>query len=134
MNSAWQFVITDENRGELLALIRDAPAGWRLALAGPAHTTLQRKKFNAMARDIAGQVQIAGEHLTQKEMKEWLVAAWRQQKMLPGDARGTIVFVGEGLGKKSIPEVSELIELAYAFGSERGVKWSKEAQQETEPE
>lgn len=115
-----------------MQLIREMPAGWRLFVAEPAHTPLQRKKFNAMCTDLSRQVKLGDEQLSQEEWKHWIVAAWKQQRMLPGDQAGTIVFVGEGLKKKSITQVSDLIELAYATGTERGVVWSKESQQPTE--
>lgn len=131
---SWEITVTDDraDREALLQLVRELPAGWRLHVAGPAHTTLQRKKFNAMCGDLAKQVKIGGDQLTQEEMKHWLVAAWKQQTMLPGDQRGAIVFVGEGLRKKAKADVAELIELAYAVGAEREVVWSKQSQQPTE--
>lgn len=129
---SWEFTITDENRAELLGLLRDAPAGWRVTLERPAHTDLQRKKFNAMCGDLAKQVLWDGERLTATEWKHWLTAAWEQQKMVRGDARGTIVFVGTGLGRRGRADVADLIELAYCFGAEREVKWSKEAHYTTE--
>lgn len=130
---SWEIPITSdrEDREALIQLIRQMPVGWRLFVSEPVHTPLQRKKFNAMCTDLSRQVKLGDEHLSQQEWKHWLVAAWKHQRMLPGE-QGTIVFVGEGLKKRSIVDVSELIELAYATGAERDVVWSKESQQPTE--
>lgn len=128
---SWQFTISDDplEREELLELVRRMPAGWRFHVAEPVHTTMQRKKFNAMCNDLAKQVPLFGMKVKPVEMKHWLVGAWRQQTMLPGWQAGTLIFVGEGLKGKSKPQASELIELAYAFGAENDVVWSKETQQ-----
>lgn len=126
---SWLFDITEENRADLIAMIRDAPAGWRMALAEPEHTPLQRKKFNAMCGDLSRQVTLGHDRLTQEEFKHWIVAAWKQQKMVEGDQRGSIVFVGEGLKKKSKADVAELIEVAFAFGASRDVVWSEKSKQ-----
>ena len=129
----WEIPVTDDRaeREALVELIRTMPAGWRVFVAEPVHTPLQRKKFNAMCNDLARQVLLFGEKVTPVEMKHWLVAAWRQQTMLPGWQAGTLIFVGEGLGKKSKPQAAELIELAYAFGAQQDppVVWSKETLQ-----
>lgn len=125
---SWVFTIDDTNRRDLLDLVRTAPAGWRFALERPIYTDLQRMKFNAMCGDLARQVVWNGEKLSAKEWKHWLTAAWNQQRMVAGLEPGTIVFVGDGLGKKSAATVSDLIELAYWFGCLRGVEWSEKAQ------
>jgi hypothetical protein len=124
---SWVFTIDNTNRRDMLGLVRDAPAGWRFALERPIYTDLQRMKFNAMCGDLAKQVLWDGEQLSATEWKHWLTAAWKQQRMVRGMEPGTIVFVGEGLQKKSAATVSNLIELAYWFGTQQGVEWSEKA-------
>lgn len=123
----WEYVLDETVRADTLVLIRRAPAGWRITVEEEAHTDLQRMKFNAMCGDLARQVLWDGERLSPVEWKHWLTAAAKQQRMVRGLEPGTIVFVGEGLGRKAKAEVSDLIELAYWFGTQQGVTWSKRA-------
>lgn len=123
----WEFVLENDLRADCLKLVREAPAGWRITVEQDPYTDLQRKKFNAMCGDLSRQVLWDGERLRPVEWKHWLTAAAKQQRMVRGLEPGTIVFVGEGLGRKSKAEVVDLIELAYWFGTQRGVQWSEGA-------
>lgn len=127
----WEFIVDEDTRADLLQLIREAPTGWRITFEEAPYTDPQRMKFNAMCGDIARQVEWHGERLTPNEWKHWFDGAWRQLRMVRGLERGAIVFVGTGLGKgkgrKSKATVSDLIELAYWFGTQRGVIWSEGA-------
>lgn len=123
----WEYVLDEGVRADTLKLIREAPAGWRITVEEEGYTDLQRMKFNAMCGDLARQVLWDGERLRPVEWKNWLTAAAKQQRMVRGLEPGTIVFVGEGLGRKAKAEVSDLIELAYWFGTQHGVTWSERA-------
>lgn len=123
----WEYVLDDTVRADTLALVREAPNGWRITVEEEAYTDLQRMKFNAMCGDLSKQVLWDGERLRPVEWKHWLTAAIKQLRMVRGLEPGTIVFVGEGLARKAKAEVSDLIELAYWFGTQHGVTWSERA-------
>ncbi|EME1833560.1 recombination protein NinB [Cronobacter sakazakii] len=53
------------------------------------------------------------------------------QRSAPG-INGGFVVLGQSTSKMKVSEFSELLELIYAFGAERGVQWSEDAQEAIE--
>lgn len=133
MTDRQEFTISDTNRGEIALaiaqLVYSAPAGYVVAISEAARTILQNKKLWPMLTDISRQVRWDDETLTPIEWKDWFTAALRQQRMVRGMDARTIVFVGESTRGLSKREFSDLIELMYAFGSERFVVWSEKSKQ-----
>lgn len=74
-------------------------------------------------RDIAGQVQWYGEWYNEDEWKQIFTAFIRKQKIAPG-LEGGMVLIGLSTQKMSKQQMTDLIDLIYAFGTERGVDWS----------
>lgn len=74
--------------------------------------------------DIARQVEWHGQKLSKNDWKWVFTAALRQQRMVPG-LDGGVVYLGEPTSAMSKKELSDLIELIYAFGSDHGVEWSE---------
>ena len=77
----------------------------------------------ALLSDISHQVEWHGEKMSKKDWKWVFTAAIRRQRMVPG-VDGGMVFLGEPTSGMSKQEMSDLIELVYAFGAEHGVEWS----------
>jgi len=84
----------------------------------------QNAKMWAMLTDISRQVDWYGNKLTKEEWKIVLTAGLKQQKVVPG-LDGGFVAIGSSTSKMSIAEMADLITLGYAFGNEKGVKWSE---------
>jgi len=84
----------------------------------------QNAKMWAMLTDISSQVDWYGNRLTKEEWKIVLTAGLKQQKVVPG-LDGGFVAIGSSTSKMSIAEMADLITLGYAFGNEKGVKWSE---------
>ena len=84
----------------------------------------QNAKMWAMLTDISRQVDWYGNRLTKEEWKIVLTAGLKQQKVVPG-LDGGFVAIGSSTSKMSIAEMADLITLGYAFGNEKGVKWSE---------
>jgi hypothetical protein len=100
--------------------------------AGPVLVTLGREKRSleqnrllwAMLSDVSRQVQWHGERMDAESWKHVFTAAVKGQKVVPG-IDGKLVVLGYSTRKMSKPEMAELIESIYAFGSEQGVEWSE---------
>ena len=75
----------------------------------------------ANLEDIAQQVVWYGVKLTKDEWKDVLTAALKKQKVVPG-IEGGFVVIGARTSKMTVPEMTELIELSTAFGTQQGVK------------
>jgi len=76
----------------------------------------------ANLEDIAQQVTWYGVKLTKDEWKDVLTAALKKQKVVPG-IEGGFVVIGARTSKMTVPEMTELIELSTAFGTQQGVKF-----------
>jgi hypothetical protein len=78
-----------------------------------------------MVKDIADQVEWAGEKMDEHEWKLLLLAAAYGQKIIPNPFGGSFIVKNNrrssGLYK---PEMADLITQMLAFGNERGVAWS----------
>lgn len=101
-------------------------AGHRLELtiAKQKRSTEQNAKLWATLGDISRQVVWYGERLSPESWKDVLTAALKKQKTVPG-IDGGFVVLGQSTSKMSVAEMSELLELALAFGAEREVVFTK---------
>ena len=82
----------------------------------------QNRMMWANLEDIAQQVVWYGVKLTKDEWKDVLTAALKKQKVVPG-IEGGFVVLGARTSKMTVPEMTELIELSTAFGTQQGVKF-----------
>ena len=82
----------------------------------------QNRMMWANLEDIAQQVVWYGVKLTKDEWKDVLTAALKKQKIVPG-IEGGFVVIGARTSKMTVPEMTELIELSTAFGTQQGVKF-----------
>lgn len=80
----------------------------------------QNAKLWATLGEIANQVDWYGQKLTAEDWKTMLTATLRKQRTVPG-VDGGFVVLGLSTSKMSKEEMSELLELALAFGAQKGV-------------
>lgn len=102
---------------------------------GPVEVVLQRPddrtpsqndKLWPMLRDIKNQVDWYGHQLTEEDWKDVFTAGLRRQRAVPG-LDGGFVVLGMRTSRMKKEAFSGLIELIYAFGSERQVRWSEKS-------
>lgn len=104
--------------------------------AGPVVITLGRKKRSLsqnkklwpMLTDLSRQVEWYGEKLSPEDWKHVLSAGLLKQRAVPG-IDGGFVVLGISTSQMDKKVFSDLIELIYAFGAEKGVQWSEPALQ-----
>lgn len=104
--------------------IHDAPEGHVVTISEPNRTLDQNSKLWPMLEDVSRQVEWYGSRLTKEEWKDVFSASLKKQKAVPG-IDGGFVVCGQSTSKMSKREFADLVELIYAFGGERGVKWSE---------
>lgn len=80
----------------------------------------QNRLLWAALTDVSQQVEWHGQMLEPGEWKDVFTAALKRQKVVPG-LEGGFVVLGSSTSRMSKAEFSELCELIFAFGSERGV-------------
>jgi len=94
----------------------------------PTRTLDQNAKMWAVLGDIAKQVQwyVDGKQqlLSAEEWKDILTAGLRKHQRIAQGIDGGFVILGERTSRMRIGQMCELIELAHAFGAERGVVWT----------
>ena len=97
-------------------------AGHRMVLEiKPVTRSLeQNAKMWACLTDISKQVNWYGQKLSPDDWKHVLSASLRKQRAVPG-IDGGFVVVGLSTSQMTIAEMSEMIELAHAFGAQQGV-------------
>ena len=86
----------------------------------------QNAKMWACLTDISKQVNWYGQKLSPDDWKHVLSATLRKQKAVPG-IDGGFVVVGLSTSQMTIAEMSEMIELAHAFGADQGVTFHDQA-------
>jgi hypothetical protein len=93
-------------------------------------TELQNRKMWPMLRDISKQVkwQVNGAltFMDEYDWKDVLTAALKKHNRIALGTDGGFVFLGMRTHRMKKSEIIDLIELMYAFGSEREVKWTED--------
>ncbi|EGT4280900.1 recombination protein NinB [Cronobacter malonaticus] len=91
----------------------------------------QNRRLWATLRDVSEQVVWHGAKLNSEDWKHIFTAALKGQRSAPG-INGGFVVLGQSTSKMRVSEFSELLELIHAFGAERDVRWSEDAQEAIE--
>jgi len=118
------FVLShDAARANAIEAIKTAPQGYCVSIKAPTRSLEQNALMWSVLNDIARQVEWYGEKLTSEDWKTMLTASVKKQKTRPG-IDGGFVVMGTSTSKMTVSEMTELIELAYAFGADKDVKWT----------
>jgi hypothetical protein len=112
-------------RANLCALIMEAPDGYLVTIQPPKRSLQANAKMWCLLSDLAKQVDWYGRKLSPDDWKDVLTASYRKQDAVPNVDGNGFVVLGMRTSQMSIGEMGELIEVIYAFGSERGVVWSE---------
>ncbi len=99
-----------------------APIGMRIEFKEAKRTTDQNARFWASLTDVAQQVEWHGLKLTPDDWKLiFLDALKREVRMVPNIDGNGFVNLGRSSSDLSKGEMSDLLELIYAFGARHGV-------------
>ena len=104
-----------------------APEGYVVTLAEPTRSLDQNSLLWPLLTEVSKQVDWYGNKLTADEWKDVFSAALKRQKVVPG-LDGGFVVCGQSTSRMSKREFSDLVELIYAFGAERGVVFYGQAE------
>lgn len=111
-----------EARQRAAQAVMAAPDGHIVKISEPTRTTDQNSLLWPLLTEIAKQVDWYGQKLTEDEWKDVFTASLKQQKVVPG-LDGGFVVCGQRTSKMPKALFSELIELIYAFGAQKNVKF-----------
>ena len=120
---------SDLDRAALCRAIQAADRGTRVELRGPVRSLPQNDRLWASLTDVARQVEwrdLLGRprRLTPEQWKLFFLDMLNEESVLVPRADGVgVVNIGRSSSKLSKVEFSGLLDLIYAFGAERGVKF-----------
>lgn len=103
----------------------------------PRRTLRQNARMWAMLTDISEQIPwVVNDELVMMCPADWklvLTASLRHEMRIARGIDGGMVLLGMGTSGMDAETMSNLIELLFAFGNERGVKWGDDAKPEALP-
>jgi len=99
----------------------NAPTGSTVEFRGPRRSVDQNALLWSFLGQISKHVDWYGQKLSSEDWKDVLTASMRRTRVVPGIDAGTFVPLGMRTSQMSKQELSDLLELAVAFGTERGV-------------
>lgn len=94
-------------------------------ISEPTRSLESNAKMWAMLADISNQTDWHGIKLNAEEWKDLLSAGLVQSRVVPNLEGNGFVILGQRTSKLTKSQFAALIELLYAFGTERGVVWSE---------
>lgn len=109
-------------RQRAIEALQAAPDGYVVTIHEPTRNLEQNAALWAALSDISKQVEWYGQRLTPEEWKDVFTASLKRQKVVPG-LDGGFVVCGLSTSKMGKSEFSQLLDLAYAFGAEKEVKF-----------
>ena len=110
-----------EARKRALEAVQNAPDGYAVTISEPTRTLEQNSRLWASLTDVSQQVEWYGKKLAPEDWKHVFTASLKKLEVVPNLDGTGFVALGLSTSKMSKREISELLELIYAFGAERGV-------------
>lgn len=90
-----------------------------------AQNALLWSVFTDLSRQVEWMVDGRMVKLDPEEWKEILSAGLKKTQRVAAGIEGGFVMLGQRTSRMTVAQMAELIELAHAFGTERGVRWSR---------
>jgi hypothetical protein len=99
---------------------------WTLTVRQEKRSDEQNRRLWAMLHDISKQIAWHGQYLSEEDWKHIFTASLKKQRAVPG-LDGGFVVLGQSTSSMTRAEMSDLIELLFAFGADKDVRWSDPA-------
>ncbi len=110
-----------DDRQKIATWARNVEAGTVVTFRKKSRSSEQSAKMWAMLGEVSAQVEWYGQKLDAEDWKDVFTASLRHARVVPGIDKGTYVPLGMHTSTLTIEEMSNLIELIYAFGAEHNV-------------
>lgn len=127
MSRAAVIIRTPADRAKVARWAANVEPGTAVEFRSKSRSAEQSALMWVLLGHIAKQVEWYGVYLSADDWKDVLTASLRKARVVPGVDPGTFVPLGMRTSQMTIPEMTALIELIYAFGAERSVKFGDEA-------
>jgi len=114
---------TADDRAKVIRWAQGVSPGTTVEFRAPRRSPDQNALMWSLLGQISKQVDWYGQKLSSEDWKDVLTASLRRTRVVPGIDAGTFVPLGMRTSQMTKEEISELLELIYAFGAERGVEF-----------
>jgi hypothetical protein len=94
--------------------------------AKPSRSLDQNALLWSLLTDISRQVDWYGQKLSAEDYKHIFTSSLRGLRVVPNLDGTGFVALGLSTSRMKVGEFSELLELIYAFGAEKGVAWTND--------
>lgn len=121
MSRAVVQIKSSAERNQIATWARNVPVGTTVEFRAPRRSNDQNALMWSLLGQISKQVDWYGQKLSSEDWKDVLTASLRRTRVVPGIDAGTFVPLGMRTSQMTKQEISDLLELIYAFGAERGV-------------
>jgi hypothetical protein len=129
MSRALVTIHGNADRMRAAALASKAPYGTRIEFKAAKRTLPQNDRMWAMLTDVSRQLEWHGMRLTPDDWKLiFLDGLKRELRIVPNIDGNGFVNIGRSSSKLSKQEMTDLIELIFAFGAKHGVKFLDDAE------
>lgn len=123
MSRAVVQIKSDADRSQITTWTRNVPIGTTVEFRAPRRSNDQNALMWSLLAQISKQVEWYGQYLSSEDWKDVLTASLRRTRVVPGIDAGSFVPLGMRTSQMTKQEIADLIELMYAFGAERGVRF-----------
>lgn len=112
-----------EARRRAVQAVQEAPDGYVVKISEPTRSIMQNAAMWAALNDVSNQVVWHGRKLDAESWKHIFSSSLKKQDVVPNlDGTGFVVL-GQSTSNFTKGEMSDMLELIRAFGTERGVVW-----------
>lgn len=123
MSRAVVMIKSEADRNLIVRWAGNVPAGTTVEFRAPRRSNEANALMWSLLGQISKQVEWYGQKLSSEDWKDVLTASLRRTRVVPGIDAGTFVPLGMRTSQMTKEEISDLLELIYAFGAERDVKF-----------
>jgi hypothetical protein len=107
-----------DDRDQVARWAKNVDLGTVVEFRKKTRSVEQNAKLHAMLAEVADQVVWYGQKLKVEDWKNMFSASLRKAQVVPGIDPGTVVPLGIHTSTMTIDEMSNMIELIYAFGAD----------------
>lgn len=123
MSRAVVILNTEADRKKVATWATNVAFGTRVEFKAMARSTEQNAGMWVLLTELATKLKWHGMKLTAEDYKDLLTASLRKEIRQVPNAEGTgFVLLGMRTSDMTVPEMSDFIELIYAFGAQHGIQ------------
>lgn len=124
-------IITKDTRSVAIRAAMAAPDGFVIDIRPAKRSDIQSRRLHAMCGDFSKQLEWAGQHRSTVDWKRLLVdgssraAGEGGYAVAPSLDYSGVVTMGELTRDMGVRRMTTVIEYAFAYGDEIGIRWSE---------